>query len=120
MLKKSRNIEFGAQGEARGAQYHKDLGYEFIAKNWRIHAGEIDLIFRHPDGRIIFTEVKSRRTEAFGHPLEAITSIKAHRMRRLALAWLILNDLWSAPFRIDAAAVLGDENFTIDYREGIA
>ncbi|MTA22810.1 MAG: YraN family protein, partial [Actinobacteria bacterium] len=44
MLKKSRNIEFGAQGEARVAQYLRDLGYEFIAKNWRIHAGEIDLI----------------------------------------------------------------------------
>jgi putative endonuclease len=120
MLKKSRNLEFGAQGEARVAHYLQRMGYELIEKNWRIHGGEIDLIFRHPDGRIIFTEVKSRRSEAYGHPLEAITAVKAARMRRLALAWLILHNLWSNPFRIDAAAVIGDENFTIDYREGIA
>jgi putative endonuclease len=120
MLKRSSNLEFGAQGEARVAKYLQEIGYELIEKNWRIHGGEIDLIFRHPDGRIIFTEVKSRRSEAYGHPLEAITTAKAQRMRRLALAWLILHNLWSSPFRIDAAAVIGDEEFTIDYRKGIA
>lgn len=120
MLKKRNNREFGALGEARVARYLENLGYILIEKNWRISDGEIDLILRAPDGRIIFTEVKARSSQAFGHPLEAITSVKAQRMRKLALAWLVLHNQWSHPFRIDAAAVIGDEKFTIDYREAVA
>ena len=120
MLNKRSNREFGALGEARVAKYLEDQGYILIEKNWRISDGEIDLVLHAPDGRIVFTEVKARTSQAFGHPLEAITSAKAQLMRKLALAWLMLHNQWSRPFRIDAAAVIGDEKFTIDYREAVA
>ena len=120
MTNKRSNLEFGYLGETRVARYLEERGFLLIEKNWRISGGEIDLITRSPDGRIIFTEVKARTNQSFGHPLEAITSLKAKRMRRLALAWLVTHNKWGHPFRIDAAAVIGNEVFTIDYREGIA
>jgi putative endonuclease len=120
MMKKRSNLEFGYMGENRVAQYLEQRGFLLIEKNWRISGGEIDLILRAPDGRIIFTEVKARTDQSFGHPLEAITSMKAKRMRRLALAWLVVHNKWGHPFRIDAAAVIGNDDFIIDYREGVA
>lgn len=119
-VRNRKNIEFGGLGEARVAAYLLSRSYEIIERNWRIPAGEIDLIALHPDGTIVFVEVKSRATQAYGHPLEAITSVKARRMRKLALAWLATNGKLHRRFRIDAVAVIGTEHFTIDYRQGVA
>ena len=65
--------------------------------------------------------VKSRSNAKFGHPLEAIGREKAHRLQRLALAWIATHDLWGADYRIDCAAVdFSDRlNPAIDYRPGV-
>ena len=113
--------EIGALGEERVAKYLLDNGCRVIDRNWRIREGEIDLVGLTPEGAFLFVEVKTRSSNHFGHPLEAITPIKALRMQRLALAWLTLNNHWGSDYRIDCAAVFigKDQRGEIDYRKGV-
>jgi putative endonuclease len=115
-----RNQILGAKGEELVAEYLKAQGYRIIDRNWRIKEGEIDLIATNKRGRITFIEVKTRRNENFGHPLEAISKDKAYRLQKLALAWLVLNNVFGSDYGIDCASVLMKDGKTeIDYREGV-
>jgi putative endonuclease len=77
-----------------------------LDRNWRVRAGEIDLVLA--DGpAVVFCEVKSRASVAFGHPFEAITPDKLLRVRRLGIAWLAERGLRVPRLRVDVAAVLG-------------
>ena len=109
----------GAFGEEVTAQYLLARGDEILDRNWRIREGEIDLVSLSSDGAFHFIEVKTRSSVAFGHPFEAINNDKAHRMQRLALAWLLANKKWSNPYRIDCAAVIMENPPRIDYRAGV-
>jgi putative endonuclease len=80
-----------------------------VARNWRCRDGELDLILRQ--GRVfVFCEVKSRTTEAFGIPAEAVTRQKRARIRRLAARWLEeAAPMRAREIRFDVAAILGQE-----------
>ena len=120
-VKKSRNRQIGAFGEATIAAYLQSRNFEIIDRNWRIKEGEIDLIASDQSGVIHFVEVKTRSSLAFGDPLEAIDRSKARRLQRLDLAWLVTSHHFGHEFSIDVAAVLlgADGSHTIDYRENI-
>ncbi|HEX3425898.1 MAG TPA: YraN family protein [Acidimicrobiales bacterium] len=99
----------GAAGEAAAAAWYEARGYEVVARNWRCRDGELDLVLRR--GRMfVFCEVKSRTTDAFGLPAEAVTGQKRARIRRLAARW-IEEDAPMRPreIRFDVAAILGGE-----------
>ncbi len=115
----AQKIELGQAGELLIADHLRQKGYVIIDRNWRIKGGEIDLIATSPDGVIVFIEVKTRSSEGFGHPLEAINSEKQSRLMRLALAWLLANKKWNNPYRIDCAAVIMENPPRIDYRAGV-
>ena len=110
----------GAAGETLVATYLREQGAVIIATNWRIKEGEIDLVAML-DGRLLFVEVKSRTSAKFGHPLEAVGPEKAHRLQRLALAWIAMHDQWGADYRIDCAAVHFRDGLkpAIEYRAGV-
>ena len=118
MTKRANQI--GAEGEQIVATHLQNLGATIIATNWRIKEGEIDLVARL-DGRLLFVEVKSRTSAKFGHPLEAVGPEKAHRLQRLALAWIAMHDQWGADYRIDCAAVHFRDGLkpAIEYRAGV-
>jgi len=40
------------------------------------------------DGCLVIVEVKTRRSLSFGSPVEAVTAVKAARLRRLAGCWI--------------------------------
>ena len=112
--------QLGADGETLVASYLKEQGAVIIARNWRIKEGEIDLVARL-NGKLLFVEVKSRTSDKFGHPLEAIGPEKALRLQRLALAWIATHDQWGADYRIDCAAVHFRDGLQpeIEYRAGV-
>jgi putative endonuclease len=63
---------------------------EILDRNWRCGQGEIDIVAM--DGAcLVIVEVKTRRTLAFGAPVEAVTAVKAARLSRLAGCWLTEN-----------------------------
>ena len=116
----AKNQVLGAKGEELVAQFIKTQGYEVIEKNWRIKEGEIDIIASDRNGKITFIEVKTRSNENFGHPLESIIPSKAHRLQRLALAWLVMHGKFGSDYSIDCASVLvNNGKYEIDYRQGV-
>ena len=115
-----KNQILGTKGEDLVSQFIIAQGYRIIDKNWRIKDGEIDLVATDKSGRITFIEVKTRSSETFGHPLEAITKEKAYRLQKLALAWLVLNNRFGSDYAIDCASVLiSDGKYEIDYRRSV-
>jgi putative endonuclease len=105
----------GSRGEQAVAEWYEANGYEVVARNWRCRDGELDLIVRQ-GRRVVFCEVKTRTTDAFGVPAEAVTGPKQARIRRLAARWLQeAAPIRAVSIRFDVAAVLGGE---IDVIEG--
>ncbi len=79
----------GAAGEQAAATWYEAAGYRVLARNWRCAAGEIDLVLAAPSaGGLVFCEVKTRSSAAFGTAAEAVTRTKQARLRRLAAAWM--------------------------------
>ena len=119
--KKRSNQSIGAFGEEKVSEYLLAHSCEVIERNWRIREGEIDIVALSAKGVFSFIEVKTRSSVAFGHPFEAINNDKAHRMQRLALAWLATHKCFGCDYSIDVAAVLIaiDGTFTIEYRAGV-
>ncbi|HET8562045.1 MAG TPA: YraN family protein [Marmoricola sp.] len=95
----------GRYGEALAARRLVDDGMVLLDRNWRCDAGEIDLVLRDGD-TLVVCEVKTRRSTALGHPLEAVTPAKAGRLRRLAARWLAEHDVHPADVRIDVVGIL--------------
>ena len=103
----------GAQGEDVAAAWYTSHGYEVVARNWRCRDGELDLIVRN--GRTyVFCEVKTRTSDRFGAPVEAVTRDKQMRIRRLAARWL--EDSAPGPakdIRFDVASVKGPRDVEV-------
>ncbi|GAA3945571.1 YraN family protein [Microbacterium soli] len=78
--------ELGRAGEERAARYLRMRGYVVLDRNWRCDQGEIDIVAAHGD-RLCVVEVKTRTSERYGHPFEAIDDRKRRRLWRLAFAW---------------------------------
>ena len=108
--------DLGRRGEAIAAQFLIGAGFDIVERNWRCPQGEIDLVAREGD-ELVFVEVKTRSSVAFGHPLESITLQKLARLRRLAAAWCDTHPGSHNNIRIDAVAVIAPPRgeFEIDH-----
>jgi putative endonuclease len=97
-------------GEERAAAWYRRNGYAVVARNWRCREGEIDLVCARA-GALVFCEVKTRSSLAYGHPAEAVTPAKQQRLRTLARLWLAAQDppVRYRTLRFDVAAVLPGE-----------
>jgi putative endonuclease len=97
----------GGYGEACAARHLVGQGMVVLDRNWRCGQGEVDLVLR--DGaELVFCEVKTRTTAAFGAPLEAVTPVKLARLRRLGAVWMEEHAVRPERVRIDLVGVLLD------------
>lgn len=98
----------GRFGEQVATEHLVHAGLEVVERNWRCSEGELDLVVR--DGpALVFVEVKTRSSTAFGTPAEAVDRRKAARIRRLALRWMDEHRDALGPFasvRFDVVAVV--------------
>jgi putative endonuclease len=97
----------GRHGEDLAATWYEQRGYTVLERNWRCREGELDLVLGNGD-LIVICEVKTRSSDRFGSPFEAVGRTKQLRLRRLAARWLRER----APFRpatvrFDVAGVVG-------------
>jgi len=94
----------GAYGERVAARAVTEAGLRVIDRNWRSPLGEIDLVAL--DGwTIVFCEVKTRRSDAFGIPAEAVGPAKVRRLRILAAQWLAAHPDIRGEVRFDVISV---------------
>ena len=98
----------GAVGEERAAAWYRGQGYLVLHRNWRCREGELDLVVRR--GReLVFVEVKTRTTDRFGIPAEAVTSAKQRRVRALARRYLADNGARAGSLRFDVVSILAGQ-----------
>ena len=95
----------GRSGERVAARYLRRRGFYIIAERVCSAWGEIDLVAIQ--GRtVVFIEVKTRRSDAYGQPEEAVTREKQRRLTLLALAFLRQHNLLDCKARFDVVSVL--------------
>ena len=99
------NQALGAYGELLAARYLTSQGMVLLDHNWRCPVGELDLVLR--EGKtLVICEVKTRTSNDYGTPHEAIDRSKVERLRRLAAAWLRVHSARPDDIRLDLVAVL--------------
>lgn len=99
------NQALGAYGELLAARYLTRQGMVLLDHNWRCPVGELDLVLR--EGKtLVICEVKTRTSNDYGTPHEAIDRSKVERLRRLAAAWLRVHSARPEDIRLDLVAVL--------------
>ena len=108
-----RNKILGRKGEDAACRYLKKHGYKIIERNFVTPFGEADII-AYKDGTYCFVEVKTRESDGFGLPSEAVNEAKRRRYRRIAEYFcMIMREEVSV--RFDVASVY---KTNLEYFEG--
>ena len=103
----------GTAGEQIARQRLEQLGYAFIAANWRCTSGELDLVMRD-EQVVVFCEVKIRRGETMGTAEEAISAAQGRRLLKAAQLFLAQHPRYQEAFwRIDLYAITLDRSGAI-------
>jgi len=107
-----KNKKLGQWGEDYIAGLYKSKGYKIFDKNYFNRSGrrvgEIDLIALKGK-QLVFVEVKTRTSDAFGAPAEAVDVFKQQKLLK-ACKFFIYNNPRFADYaqRIDVAEVVAD------------
>jgi putative endonuclease len=96
--------DLGNAGEDAAAEWYRARGFAVVDRNWRVREGEIDLVVRR-GSTLVFCEVKTRSSDRFGVPTEAVTFAKQRRLRTLAMRWLAAHPGAHGELRFDVASV---------------
>ncbi|MDO8270077.1 MAG: YraN family protein [Candidatus Levybacteria bacterium] len=95
----------GVLGEEAACRYLMGLGYTIIERNFRKGYGEIDIIATHKDV-LVFIEVKTRTSEKFGTPFEAVSQKKLQTLLKgVNFYKYVLHPELPDTIRIDAIGV---------------
>ena len=98
------NREAGAGGEDLAASYLKRHGDRIIKRNHRDRGGEIDII-AEKRGELVFCEVKTRNSLAYGSGLDAVVKAKQRRIIRCAKRFLASGGFGDHSIRFDVISV---------------
>ena len=111
MIKK----ELGYLGEKLASEYLEKNKYKILIRNFYCKQGEIDIIAKDKK-EIVFIEVKTRTSNSFGKPSEAVNKIKQKHMYRAAKYFLYKTNLLEEVIRFDVIEVLlKDGKFNINH-----
>jgi putative endonuclease len=99
----SDKIKTGNIGENMAAQFLAEKGFEIVARNYRFKRAEIDLIVRR-DNWLLFVEVKTRSSNAFGEPEDFVGDLKIRNLFDAAEEYIFKID-WKGHIRFDLVSV---------------
>ncbi len=110
-----KHLVTGRLGENLAVAFLQKKGWHVVAKNWKHGRGEIDIIAWETENRLVFVEVKTRSSEAFGGPEGAVT---AHKQALIAkTAGLYMESVgYDWEIRFDVVAIVLCRGKLIDLR----
>jgi putative endonuclease len=94
----------GDLGEQLAKKHLRKKGYKLIESNYRCHSGEIDIVAKQKDC-LVFIEVRTKSTLAFGTPEESLSPTKQKHMIKTAYHYLQNHQKLPENWRIDLVAV---------------
>ncbi len=98
---------FGSIGENMAADYLESIGFKIIARNYRCgRLGEIDIIAVENEF-ICFIEVKTRTSNLYGSPIEAINFNKQRKIISVAWSYIKQHNMNGSNMRFDVVEVIG-------------
>lgn len=104
------NKEIGKYGENLAKKYLENLGYKILDMNYKYSRyGEIDIVALYKN-ELCFVEVKTRRNDKFGTPMEAITKDKLIKIQLSAKNYIQEKKPKFEHYRIDAISIELKEN----------
>lgn len=98
----------GKKGEELATNFLKKLGYKIIAVNWQEKKFEIDIIAQDQN-QLVFVEVKTRATDFFGSPAEAVTHAKQNHLVEGVNYYIEKNEI-DLECRFDVIAIVLNNN----------
>lgn len=109
-------IQLGKLGEDAAAHFLQSKGYRILDRNYRNRLGEIDIICAK-DEYLVFVEVKTRRSEAYGRPIEAVDYRKASRIQNISMCYVSHKKLYGYQPRFDIIEVVKKDCMEIEHVE---
>ena len=105
-----RTKDLGDAGEDFAVTYLQSQGYNIINRNFRYSRfAEVDII-AEIDGTIIFVEVKTRHSNKYGRPSEAVSINKQRKIIEAAMKFLQDNNYFDNSCRFDVIEVFANKN----------
>jgi len=109
--------DLGVKGEGIAKIYLEENGYEILDENWVYGKAEVDLI-AYRDGIMVFVEVKTRTSTAFGMPEEFVQKAKQKQMELASLQYIeIMNHQNDIRFDIIAIVFKKDNTYKLKHIE---
>jgi len=105
------NKDLGNKGEEMAQEFLKNKGFEILETNWTYQRAEVDIIVQQAN-LLIFVEVKTRSTDYFGRPEEAVHQKKQKLLAKAADAYLKINEL-EQEVRFDIIAIIHNKTKTL-------
>ncbi|MBU1997615.1 MAG: YraN family protein [Candidatus Omnitrophica bacterium] len=96
--------KLGKEGEEAAVKFLRSKGYKIIEKNFSNYLGEIDIIAKDKD-TICFVEVKTRSSDQYDSPFEAVSQKKQVKIARVAMSYLQQIDKMEAKSRFDVVGI---------------
>ena len=108
--------EIGNKGENAVCWYLRFRGYRILDRNYTIKGGEIDIV-AYKRKVLHFVEVKTRKSDAFGTPMEAITRGKYNNIKTGVLSYIQENKIKN--YQIDAIGITLQPTLKIQHLKNI-
>lgn len=112
----SEHYELGKRGEEIAAEYLSKKGFKILHRNYRYKRLEIDIIAEH-DNSLIIIEVKTRSSDYFERPQDAVTIKKQKFLFNATEAYVDLFEI-DLEIRFDIISILiEDDKIDIEHIE---
>ncbi|MCC9168464.1 YraN family protein [Pontibacter harenae] len=99
----NKHIQTGQSGEDIAVLFLQQQGYFILQRNYRHKRAEVDIIAQK-DNLLVFVEVKTRSTDRYGFPEEAV-NFKKEQLLLTAAEEFIENSNWLHDIRFDIISI---------------
>lgn len=105
----------GKEGEDIATQFLLKQNYKIVERNFECKQGEIDIIAIDKN-EVVFVEVKTRTSEKYGKPADAVNENKKKHFVRAIKYYIYKNKLENAFIRIDVMEIyIRDNKYYINH-----